>query len=85
MSVTSSFVFLSLHPPGLRLVGGSAVLCPRIKYHTHFSFHGDLYLVMELATGGTLANQIEQANKTLGTTLNEVRAQGTTLQKRKQT
>lgn len=34
-----------------------------IKYHTHFSFHGDLYLVMELATGGTLANQIEQANK----------------------
>ena len=37
----------------------------RIKYHTHFTFHGDLYLVMELATGGTLANRIEQANQIL--------------------
>ncbi|CAK9003777.1 unnamed protein product [Durusdinium trenchii] len=34
-----------------------------IKYHTHFTFHGDLFLVMELATGGTLANRIEQANQ----------------------
>ena len=37
----------------------------RIKYHTHFTFHGDLFLVMELATGGTLANRIEQANQIL--------------------
>ena len=59
-------LFLPLHPPGLQLGGWTAPCRPRIKYHTHFSFHGDLYLVMELATGGTLANQIEQANKTLG-------------------
>ncbi|CAJ1344229.1 unnamed protein product [Effrenium voratum] len=34
-----------------------------IKYHTHFTYQADLYLVMELATGGTLANRIDQANK----------------------
>ena len=59
-------LFLPLHSPGLQRVGGWTAPCPRINYHTHISFHGDLYLVMELATGGTLANQIEQANKTLG-------------------
>jgi len=41
-----------------------------IKYHSHFCHEGDLYLVMELATGGTLANKIEMA-RTSGHRLDE--------------
>jgi len=41
-----------------------------IKYHSHFSHEGDLYLVMELAAGGTLAHKIEMA-RTSGQRLDE--------------
>lgn len=34
-----------------------------IKYYAHFVHDGDLYLVMELATGGTLAQRVQGANE----------------------